>query len=174
MISNDEEGFITHSLETCQNSSLTAPNTMASYMSARSVAIVFFRSRLARDALTGRSVRSTPSRTLFTPHPTTRKKMPRKSPNLYQPHSFSTPTLSRSWFPWKKIRRARPTPKSASCTRVSQVLEFKGEVFTYTWEDCMSVLFEYLKDKDRYVHSVLSHVKPIKPLTEEQHRACQG
>ena len=32
----------------------------------------------------------------------------------------------------------------------------------------MTVFFEYVKDQDRYVYSILSDAKPMNPLTAEQ------
>ena len=45
-----------------------------------------------------------------------------------------------------------------ACLRVLQVPEFNGEIFTYSGEYSMRVFFEYLRDQDHYVRSILSDV----------------
>ena len=64
--------------------------------------------------------------------------------------------------------RQQHKPSGFACIRVSQVPVVNGEIFTYSGEDCMTVFFEYIKDQDRNVHSILSDAKPTNPLTAEQ------
>ena len=66
-----------------------------------------------------------------------------------------------------KVRQLHK-PSGFACLRVLQVPEFNGEIFTYSREDSMAVLFEHIRDQDHYVRSILSDVKPMKTLTAEQ------
>ena len=59
-------------------------------------------------------------------------------------------------------------PSSFACSRVSQVPEFNGEIFTHSGENSMTVFFEHIKDQDRYVRSIRSDVKQMRTLTAEQ------
>ena len=66
-----------------------------------------------------------------------------------------------------KVRQLHK-PSGFACLRFSRVPEFKGEIFTYSGEDLMTVFFEHIKDQDHYVRSILSDEKPMKTLTAEQ------
>ena len=62
-------------------------------------------------------------------------------------------------------------PSGFACLRVSQVPEFNGEIVTDGDENSMTVYVEHINDQDRYVRSILSHVKPMRTLTADQTNA---
>ena len=66
-----------------------------------------------------------------------------------------------------KIRQLHK-PCGFVCLRVSQVPEFNSKIFRYSGEDSMTVFFEHIRDRDHYVRSILSDLKPMKTLTAEQ------
>ena len=79
-----------------------------------------------------------------------------------------------SWYLLKKLKRALQIQSCvnsinrAASSAISPVPEFNGEIFTYSGENSMTVVLENIRDQDRYVRSILSDMKPMKTLTEEQ------